>query len=405
VTSSGLSQGARHAAAWLFAGLGFAIAVSTALDGLFTALLVLAWIAGVPQSFEHARASIATHKPLLAAVILFGLVLIGALHGDAPAAERWAGASKYLDLILIPIFLWAAGTRTVAKTALYAFLGGMALSLIVSYTMASGLVESIPGLRTEPDYPVGFRMSVTHNIMVAVSAFACLLLARDAATRGARLILLACAVIGAHNVLFVVIGRTGYLLLAVFLGYFVLLSLPGSRRKSLAFILIAALFTGAYFASDNFRHRLEEIRTDVAQWKPGAADKTSTGQRLEYALTTARIVAEHPLFGVGTGSFASAYRQAAPSALVTTNAHNDYLMLAAQVGIPAVILLVALYIWLWREAGTFVSPLARDLLRAAVLMLALGGFFNALLFDHVESLFFAWMVALAYGLERDVYRA
>jgi O-antigen ligase len=169
------------------------------------------------------------------------------------------------------------------------------------------------------------------------------------------------------------------------------------KGYAIALLVSAALGAAAYSVSGNLQERTQEAVHDVQQWTPGAADRTSVGQRLEYALTTVRIIAEHPLTGVGAGGFATAYEKATTSTLVTRNPHNDYLMIGAQIGVPGMILLVALYVLLWRDASRLGSRLDRDLLRGAVLTLAVGGLFNSLLLDHAEGLFFAWIVALAYA--------
>jgi O-antigen ligase len=408
VTYAVTAERAQRGAAWLFPLLGFAIPISTALDSAVLALIVLAWLVALPHAFPAWRKTLAI-RPVAVAAALFALLAIGTFYSEVPAREAWKMGMKYSDFFLISVLLWTAAAMRSGNRALYLFLAAIVLNLIVSYSVANSLIEripglhpgnrieSIPGLHTYPAYPVGFKLSVTHNIFISFGAFVFVLLAREAKTTATRAPLIGLAILCAHNVLVIVIGRTGYLVLALLSAYFILVTLRTWQSRALALAFVAAFFVGAYSVSGSFQERISGIVSDLEQWTPGAADRTSVGQRIEYVRTSARIIAGHPLTGVGTGGFAAAYRGATESTLVTSNPHNDYAMIGVQVGLPGIALLVALYVLLWRDAGRLSSRLDRDLLRGMVLTMATAGFFNSVTLDHAEGLLLAWMVALVYA--------
>ena len=145
--------------------------------------------------------------------------------------------------------------------------------------------------------------------------------------------------------------------------------------------------------------RVLDIASDLAQWESGVNQDTSVGHRLGYYGTTLEIVREHPLTGVGAGGFAQAYadKVRGTPARTTVNPHNDYLLIAAQAGLPALGLLLALSVLLWRDAARMGSTFERDAMRGLVLTVAIGGLFNSLLMDHVEGLLFAWTLGVLYG--------
>lgn len=396
-----LAATARASAGWCVALLGFAIPVSTALDGVLLALTLIACLFAAPSSFREWLRLWVRLRAALLSFLVFGALLLAALYSPVPWRTAWSSASKYLDLALIPLLIWAVASPIVRVRALYCFIAAIALSLAVSYGSAIGLWNSLPGLHTLPHYPVGFKLSVTHNLLVSLAAFVALLLARDLrATRPrAAFVALALALVCMHNVLFIVIGRTGYVVLAVLLTYFAITVARDRRSILLALLIITALFAGAYGGSQYFPARVQDIASELVRWKPGIEDETSVGQRLGYYRTTVQIIAEHPLTGVGTGAFAEAYadKVRGTPAPATVNPHNDYLMIAAQAGLPALALLIALYVVLWRDAPRLGSPLERDLMRGLVLTMAIGGLFNTLLMDHAEGLLFAWATALLYA--------
>lgn len=393
------AEKARGCAAWCVALLGLAIPVSTALDSLILGVLIIAGVVALPRYFGEWRRSIASIPPLLAAAILFGALLVGCLYSDVSWRVASSSAMKYSELIFIPVLLWAAVSKETRRRALYLFIFAIVLNLLVSYAMANGIVDHVPGLHTAPYYPIGFKMSITHGMLVSLAAFVCLLLAREVRTTAARAPLIGFALLCAHNVLFIVIGRTAYLVLLALLIYFMVSTMRGWRSIVPALLIITGLYSAAYFASANFPERLQEVVRDSMRWQPGAADNTSTGQRIGYYRTTLQIIGEHPLTGVGTGGFTQAYAEKVRGieAPATKNPHNEYLMIGAQLGIPGVVLLLLLYGSIWRTAPKLGSRLERDLARGIALTMAISSMFNSVLMDHTEGLLFAWAMALLYA--------
>jgi O-antigen ligase len=77
--------------------------------------------------------------------------------------------------------------------------------------------------------------------------------------------------------------------------------------------------------------------------------------------------------------------------------HNEYLLMAAQLGIPGLVALLALFWVPWRLAPRLPLPHERMLARGIVLTIAVGSVFNCLLLDHTEGLFFAWGLGVLFG--------
>jgi O-antigen ligase len=401
VTYREVAASARMSAGGCAALLGFAIPISTALDNVLLALVVLAWLVAAPACLSDTLRSYVRLRPALLALGVFAALLVSAAYSPLPWKDAASAASKYLELALIPVFVWAAATPRVRKWALLGFLAAIVLNLLVSYGSAFGAWESLPGLRTFPHYPIGFRLSVTHNFFVALAAFVLLLLARELRQSQPRSAMLALglALVCIHNVLFIVIGRTGQIVLAVLLVYFALTVTRSRRGVGIAMLMLTALLASAYVGSNAFSARVQDVVSDLLHWQPGASDETSVGQRIGYYRTTASIVSEHPLTGVGAGGFEAAYaaKVRGTHAPATSNPHNDYLMIAAQAGLAALALLIALFVMLWRDAVRLASTLERDLLRGIALAFAIGGLFNSFLLDHAEGLLFAWSTGMVYG--------
>ena len=394
MSPSTLAIAAHRTAGWSIAALGLSIPISTAADSILAVVILLGAALALTGSWRRIVSAAIEVPPVTAAAALFAWLLVACLWGSAPQQEAFATLGKYLDLVLIPVFIWAAADVRIRRSALVCFTIAVILNLYVSYSAAAGL----PGLRSAA-YPIGFKASVTHSLIVSLGALLLLLYARETRSAASRIALVALAALCAHNVLFVVIGRTGYVVLGLLLAYYVMSFFRGWRAPAAAAAVVLALAASAYFASANLQKRVDEIGSDIAQWRPGSRDETSVGQRLEYYRTTLAIVADHPLLGTGTGGFARAYARKVEGtgAHATVNPHNDYLMIAAQTGVPGVLLMIALYVTIWRSAARLEGRLQRDFARGLVIAIAVGGLFNSLLLDHTEGLLFAWATGVLFA--------
>lgn len=104
------------------------------------------------------------------------------------------------------------------------------------------------------------------------------------------------------------------------------------------------------------------------QQGPGAA-----GGRLEVWADTLRLIGERPLAGIGLGAFESAYTkvQTVDVNARVEYAHNDYLQVAAELGVPAALLFWAMIFALaTRSVGAFWLP--ADLTQQAIALGATG---------------------------------
>jgi len=113
--------------------------------------------------------------------------------------------------------------------------------------------------------------------------------------------------------------------------------------------------------------------------KLAASNATSFGTRQTMWSTTIPAIKANGLVGSGVGSFPQVYPQYEDPAAVTTtfvnHAHNDYLEVALEAGLPGVLLVVALFMWwgsravpIWRSAAADRYALAASIASAAILV-------------------------------------
>ncbi|MCR4302977.1 MAG: O-antigen ligase family protein [Gallionella sp.] len=405
---SGLLQ--RYAFPPLRAGtilLGFSVPISVALDNVLLAVLLL----GV---LFNARAiwQIAAQNPAArASWLLFGVLSLAMFYGETPLREAVGILGKYVDLAFVPLFMLTLSAKVDRRRAQYAFLAAMGVTLLLSWLVGLGIlpIQDWMDKAVAADNPVIFHSHITQNNMMAFAAFLALLNFREAASRVSRLIWGLLALLGVINVLFMVQGRTGYMIMMALLVWFGWVTLARSMRKrsmswdwrhGVAVVLVfAGIAVGAYHASSRLQERVNLVASEYHDWQPNHGRETSTGQRLDFYYNTLQIVRQHPVLGVGTGGYAAAYARQTQGteAIQTTNPHNEYLLVAVQTGMIGLGLLMFLFYTSWKCALLLDTPFEQDAARGLVLAYLVNSAINSPLHDHADGLLFAFMTAALFA--------
>lgn len=384
-------------ARWSAIALGASLPISTALDNILFALVVLGWLAsaGYRAKWLEVRESWTSRVVIAIAV----LAAIGLAYSASPLGESLRFLVKHLTLLLIPILLTLAWTKRERDLAIKAFALANLVVLALSYGLALGLVPSGPGplIKGVPSNAFVFKLQITQSFLMAFAAFLYAAYARAAIRPWARAGWALASLAAVFNIGVMVQGRTGYAVLLV-LALVVLGQRYRWRGVLAAMIGGAVLAAGAYSASSAFRMRVDQIGTEWARWQAGAERKPGgVYDRLTFFAVTWRIIEAHPVLGVGTGGFAEAYRRevAGTDELVTQNPHNQYLLTAAEQGAIGFVLLLGLFYAVWRDARRQAEARDRAILQALLAAIMVSSLVNSTLIDHVEALFFAWGCGIA----------
>ncbi len=380
---------ARRAAGWTTTALGFTIPVWVVADSILVVLLLVCWFAG--GEWKERLRRITTNPVAVSVLLLFGWLLLGTLWGGGSVQERALGIKKYADLLIIPVLISMAMTVQERNRALVAFAAALLVTLFLSFSLSVG--GSLPlGEATGCSQlnSCVFKKHTTHNVMMAFGALLFAVFSWKSQDPWMRWGWGGAAVLAVSNVLLMVQGRTGYVVLAG-LAMLVFHVRFGWRGMLAGFVVLCVAFSSVYQVSSSFRQRVEMTTAGITQWDPKVAVvEDSIGWRLEYAYHTAEIIQDHPLVGVGTGGFVQSYRARTQQAGfdVPPHPHNQYLFIMAQVGIGGLGLLLWLFVQQWRLT-TFPGDRATGLLaRGVIVAIVITCFFQPALNDHTEKLFY-----------------
>lgn len=392
-----IQKEARRAAGWTATVLGFTIPMWVVADGVLVVLLVVCWLAS-GEWRERVR-RISSNPVAMTALLLFAWLLLGTFWGGGSVEERALSIKKYADLLLIPLLISMAVDVQARNRALLALAASLFVTLTLSLVLGLGLHPTGWLIGCDLSNPCVFKRHTTHNVLMAFGALLFAVLAWKSSHRWVRWGWGGASVLAASNVLVMVQGRTGYVVLAglamlAFHMYF------GWRGMLAAVAVLSLVFSAAYQLSSAFHQRVDLAVSGVTQWNPQVAVVNDpVGWRLEYFYHTVEIIQDHPLAGVGTGGFVQAYRERVKQAGldVPPHPHNQYLFIMAQVGIVGLGLLLWLFVQQWRSARLVGDSTYALLARGLVVTIALGCFFNPFLIDHTEKLFYCWLSGLMYS--------
>jgi O-antigen ligase len=385
-----------NAALWIAVALGFSIPVSTALDSVLVAALLLCWAAS--GRFREKWAAVRGNAFALAVCAFFLLHVVGSAYSLGSADDVLYALDKAAVVLLVPVLVSLQPGIEWLRRALYALIAALALTLTLSYPLWLGILPEADFIKGYPYDPVVFKKKIGHSVLMAYGAFALALAAREAAGARTRALLWLFSGLAAFNVLFMVWGRTGQLVLMALALYFLIISL--GRRALLAAVAAGFVLGGAaYLAPSSSLHvRTQTTIQEFEDWRAGKP-ATLANMRLENWANSVEIVQRYPLFGTGTGGFAAAYAKQVEGTgmMVAPHAENQYLLTTVQLGVVGLLGLLALFALQWHLAGRLPARANVDLARGLVLTMVVGCLFNSFLHDHAHALFYAWLSGLLFS--------
>ena len=146
-----IASGAATAGQWGVIALGLSIPISVALDNILIGLIAILWL--LSGNWRGKTAAVRRNPVAVAALVLFGLLAVGTTYGNGnPGALL-----KYIDLLLIPVFLAFFQDAKTRERALFAFCIAAVASVVVPHLAYIDLPVDNPLLSRSRTYATGFK--------------------------------------------------------------------------------------------------------------------------------------------------------------------------------------------------------------------------------------------------------
>ncbi len=201
---------------------------------------------------------------------------------------------------------------------------------------------------------------------------------------------------------FIGTGRVGQLLFFVLMPLFIYQRVQFTWRNLWPFVMmLAVLCIAVVTLPSSFLLRQTKAIGEIKQYMhtPEAQvnHESSLGIRFTLAHNTWQLITQKPFWGWGSGAFRQAYAQHAFESSVKevtrTNPHNQYLLTWLELGIPGLLVMLGLFVTLWRQFAamhTIDGYLGMGLLVSIIL----GCTMNSWLLDVTSAFFFITMAAV-----------
>lgn len=368
--------------------LVFVLIVSTAMVNVILFLMLTSYL--LSGNYASKWQLIWTSSVARVSLLLFGLFLLGILYTSASFSEVRATLSSYRELWLIPIVISIFNQAQWQQRAYYAFLVIIAIAVLASFSMRLGWLP--PGKPNEDWVP--FKGRIAFGFFLAFAIYLMIHHTMQAKTLRKRLCWGAFAALSTFDLLFLISGRTGHVVFIVLIALLLFQYRVQARKYWLAlFIALSVFATITVLTSPSIKSRLVDIERAVTH--PETSD---IGLRLIFWKTSVRIIAEHPLFGAGTGSFTreSLMHEIDHPKTSGNNPHNEYLMIASQLGLVGLSVFIWLLYRMYAESKKIQQPY-HYASQGLVVAMAVGCIFNSFLRDHAEGHFFAIYLAMLFS--------
>jgi O-antigen ligase len=337
----------------------------------------------------------------LASLGFFALLVASQFYSSSTWADASDYLSKYARLAYIPFLAAAVLNTRHALWVLAGFSVGMLLTLLLSYGIA--IVPdacALLGLKgCGPQWnPTVFKLHITQNYFMALAAalwaYAFIALRGNPKARLWAYTALLLALLALVNVLFMVDGRTGWVVVGVLLAYlfhqrFGWKGALAGGAAGVALMALALVFVPAL--QQLFSAAIQEFQV----WLEHGVAEGRSGMRLTYYTHAVQAIAEKPWLGHGLGGVREALGMQGYDARIfaMNNPHNQYLLFGVQVGLLGLATYLA-YLVLLLNQSRVSGPLA-VCFTGFLLTFSVGNLFNSFHFDMAEAMSFIVVVALS----------
>jgi len=383
---------------YLFVLYAFLVPISRAGISILTALLFILWL--FSNDVRKKIAFLKTNRVILYLLAFVGFSLIS-LFWSENALSGLAYIRKYLYFLVIFVVATTIQKRFI-EYAISAFLAGMLISEVISYSIFFELIEFKD---VTPDDPTPFMNHLQYSMFLAFTAL--LLLNRffyEEALRWKIFYFLYFLIVTSN--LFINGGRTGQLAFVVSIFIVGFLNI---KNKVLAFFSILALVTSilyiAFHTSPNFKKRLDESVMELQKITQANDFCSSFGHRVGMWIVASEIFLENPIVGVGVNKeiveMKKRVKESHPDKMCITHLpdyHNFYVQSAVHLGIIGLFLYLMIFYSILKLKIT--QKHYRNLVITFVSVYSISSFFETMFHEQFSMAFLALFMGIFIALSR-----
>lgn len=275
---------------------------------------------------------------ILLAMVWMSLSFLWTESSSADALAGWGRHSRILWFIPV---LYLLRSPEQSLLTLKWFVAGMVVMMLSSWALVAGLPVPWASAKELPSLGIVHGSTLEQPVLLTFLAVVLWFMRAHWPQGHWRWVPIGILLLTVLNVFFVMTGRSGFLVMLVFISMAVWWQLPKRWRwlvVGLPFVLAALMMV----LSPRFQTRTTEVVKDVLSYRQGSIE-TSQAQRLDYWHRSLLTFQEKPLIGHGVGSWRMNYhRLGGMQADAPSNPHQQYLLWMVEAGVVGCILFLGL---------------------------------------------------------------
>jgi O-antigen ligase len=344
----------------------------------------------------------------MAALLLLAALAASTAYSTAGPHEAWSWTGKYLKLLIVPFAIIAFEDSEWSGVVRWSLFVTLAVILLLSTTNYFGLTSFGPSyLASDPTaHALVFKNRIADGLFGALLFYMAVDFALAAANARVRMGFALIALLSFANVLIMLQGRTGQVVITL-LALVAIARVAWPARGKLrphavlySLAMMAAAIGLIVVACTTHSNRIDQVASEVRAYRQNDA-ATSAGLRLEWYRKSIDLFRARPFTGYGSGGLGAEFARltkgkTGAEGVMTSNPHNEYLLMAVQLGIPGVLLFLNLLVQIARY-GTRLEPHSRHTLLVWLAIFAFGSLANSLLIDFAEGHMFALLCGILLG--------
>jgi O-antigen ligase len=270
---------------------------------------------------------------------------------SADAVLAWGRHSRILWFLAV---FYLLRTSDQAILTLKWFVAGMTLMLLSSWALVVGWPVPWASAKELPSLGIVHGSTLEQPVLLTLLAVVLWFMREHWPTGRLRWIPICILLLTAFNIFFVMTGRSGFVVMLIFISMAVWWQLPRRWRwlvMGLPFVLSALMMV----LSPRFEAQTTKVFHDVLSYQKGSIE-TSQAQRLDYWHRSLLAIQEKPLIGHGVGSWRMSYhRLGGMQADAPSNPHQQYFLWLVEAGAVGCMLVLGILFAQYKDAQALLT--------------------------------------------------
>ena len=304
-------------------------------------------------------------------LLAMGWMSLSFFWTQASTADALAGWGRHSRILWFLAVFYLLRSPEQSLLSLKWFVAGMVVMMLSSWALVAGLPVPWATANAMPSLGIVHGSTLEQPVLLTLLA-AVLWFMKEHWPKGhwrwAPILILLLTLL---NVFFVMTGRTGFVVMLMFVTLAVWWELPSKWRwisLGIPFALTALLMV----VSPRFQLRTTEVNKNIVSYQQGSVE-TSQAQRLDYWHRSLLAIQQKPLIGHGVGSWNINYHQLGGMQLeAPSNPHQQYLLWAVESGVIGTALFLAILFFQFKEANALAQNVRQTLLTVTFISAAMG---------------------------------